>query len=308
MELIQQRINSPETLERFTKIFGAVHKVDSDRAKSMYEVEKFHFMKEIAEKNIPADVTAISAMGVFLDVVSNGLSFSSTSRHVFLMTRNVNSKRKDPSTGKDIYETRLVFSTQPDGKIYQAQRAGAIDYVTKPVMVYEGDAFSLETNERGNQIVRHTAVIPRTSTKIIAGYVYVVYPNGMREPFWMDTADLDRLKGYSERNNAKWDAASRQRVPGPANALYTSNNGQIDPGFFGAKLINFALKNVRKMTVPSANEVDDNEVVEAIAAGAPDVQQLGNRLPPVQAEPPQTATVLNPQPVSTNGQLQDEPF
>lgn len=256
-ELIKTQIEAPATLERFTKIFGAVHKVAPDTAQQMYEVEKFHFMRTLAEKGI-ADATPISSMGVFLEVVSNGLSFSSNAKHVHLMTRSVKSGRKNDK-GKDIYENRLVYSTQADGKIFQAQRAGSIEYVTKPVIVYESDEFAVGTDDQGRQIVIHKAKLPRAqNAKIIAGYVYVVFPNGNREPFWMDQSDIDRLKWYSSKNNSRWDDNAKQKVPGPANELFSSNNGQIDPGFFGTKLIQFALKNVRKAVIANAHEVEED--------------------------------------------------
>jgi recombinational DNA repair protein RecT len=239
-ELIKTRIEDPGTLEKFSKIFGAVHKVEDSEAKQMFEVEKFHFMKEVQEKGI-SDVTPISAMGVFLDVVSNGLSFASGAKHIYLMSRNVKIK----SGNQESWEKRLVFTPTPDGKIFQAQKAGAIDYVTKPVIVYEGDQFAISTDSNGDQIIRHQVQFPRSSKKIIGGYVYVVMKNGKREPFWMDIGDIERLKGYSAKQNK-----------GTANALYTSNDGQIDSGFFGAKLINFALKNVRKSGIASAFEVN----------------------------------------------------
>jgi recombinational DNA repair protein RecT len=213
----------------------------------MYEVEKFHFMRELAEKQIGQDVTAISAMGVFLEVVGNGMSFSQASKHVYIMSRSVKTANG--------YEKRLVYSTSPDGKIFQCQRAGSIDYVTKPVIVYEGDEFGIGTNDQGNQIVRHTVKVPRASQKIIAGYVYVVYKNGTREPFWMDMNDIERLKGYSAKQN-------RDRG---ANALYASGvDGQIDTGFFGAKLISFALKNVRRSVISAQHEVDEEIMEQAV--------------------------------------------
>jgi recombinational DNA repair protein RecT len=269
-ELIRKQIEAPATLDRFTKIFGAIQKVDSSAAQQMFEVEKFHFIKELSERGIQ-DVTPVSAMGTFLDVVSNGLSFASGAKHVYLMTRSVKSGRKD-GNNKDIYEKRLVFSTSPDGKIFQAQRSGAIDYVTKPVIVYEGDDFAVSTNADGEQIIRHQVKFPRSSQKIVAGYVYVVMKNGKREPYWMDLNDIQRLAGYSAKQNSRWDEGLKKKVSGEPNALYTAGQGgQIDPGFFGAKLINFALKNVRKSAIASQYEVNGDAGDAAIITGATEI-------------------------------------
>lgn len=270
-ELIRARIEAPETVTKFATLFSAIQKVETEVAKQMFEVERFHFLKECSEKGL-SDVSEISAMGCFLDVISNGLSFASGAKHVYLMSRSVKTGRKE--NNKDVYEKRLVYSTSPDGKIFQAQRAGSIDYVTKPVIVYEGDEFAVGTNEKGEQIVRHQVKFPRQSNNIIAGYVYVIQKNGMREPFWMDTNDIERLKKYSSIQNSKWDDVQKRRVPGEPNALYGNNNGQIDPGFFGAKLINFALKNVRKTGTASQFEVeadpgDDLPVIDQSSSISP---------------------------------------
>jgi hypothetical protein len=293
---IRSQIEAPETLNRFTKIFGAIQKVDDTAARQMFEVEKFHFMKEVQEKGIQ-DVTPVSAMGVFLDVVSNGLSFASGAKHVYLMTRNVKVKNGN----QESWEKRLVFSTSPDGKIFQAQRSGAIEYVTKPVIVYEGDEFAVGTNDQGEQIIRHQVKFPRTSNKIVAGYVYVVMKSGKREPYWMDLSDIQRLAGYSAKQNAKWDAAKKEKVPGDPNALYNVN-GQIDPGFFGAKLINFALKNVRKSVITSQFEVNGDMGDAAILTGTtelPEPSEDAQFTPAMVVEPVQASTpTATPSPVN----------
>jgi hypothetical protein len=98
---------------------------------------------------------------------------------------------------------------------------------------------------------------PRSSNKIIAGFVYVIFPDGVREPFWMDVDDIERLKQYSARNNRKWENGGW--VTGDPNALYSSEHGGIDAGFFGAKLINFALKNIRRAGLQGVYETEDIE-------------------------------------------------
>jgi recombinational DNA repair protein RecT len=257
---VVRKIEEQKTQEKFVELFSSVHKVSKGEANSLYKFEKFHFLNSMEEKGLMEKVTDLSAMGVFLDVVANGLSFSPQAKHVYVMSRSVKA-----SSGS--YEDRLYFQTQPDGKIFQAQKSGSIDYVTNPVIVYEGDEFAPCTNELGNQIIIiHKPSVPRKSQKIIAGYVYVVFKGGFREPTWMVKEDIDRLKGFSEKQNGRWDNTTKKRVPGNANALYTSGtDGQIDQGFFGAKLINAALKNVRKTAVPSLFEVEGEIEVEDTA-------------------------------------------
>lgn len=242
-DLIKQTIESSTSVAKFTKLVGAIKNINADKAAEIYELEKFHFMKELQEKGLQ-DCTPITAMGVFLDVISNGLSFASGSKHVYVMSRNA--KVGNPDNPQ--WEKRMGWTPTPDGKIYLCQRAKSIDHVTKPVMVYEGDEFSIGTTDKGFQYVTHKVQMPRKAgAKLIAGYVYVVLNNGDREAFWMDMTDVERLKGYSARQNKNKGA----------NELYSSNNGMIDTGFFAAKLISHALRPYRKSTIASNYQVED---------------------------------------------------
>jgi hypothetical protein len=251
MELIKKQIEDSGTLKRFTNIISVIDNVDADTAAATFEAEKYYFLKAVSNGKDLADCTPLSAMGVFLDVISGGLSFNPEYDHVYLKYRNT----KIASGGK---EKRLVYSKQPSGKVYQCQRAGSIAYVTKAVIVYEDEQFGIATNDAGFHIIRHTLVFPRKNTNIIAGYIYVVLPNGAREPFWMDTTDIDRLRGYSERDGGN----------SSANVLYSSGpNKQIDTGFFRAKLIINAVKPYSKTLKRLLNEVDDSP--EDIAAQGP---------------------------------------
>lgn len=245
MDLIKKQIESPESVAKFTRLVGAVTRQPADRAAEIYELEKFHFLKEIGEKNL-GDASQVSAMGVFLDVVSNGLSFASGAKHVYVMTRNINVGTRDTPQ----WEKRLYWSPTPDGVIYMCQRSGAVDHVTKPVMVYDGEPIKMKNVDGFLRIEHEPHAVRAKDAKLIGGYVYVVYKGGNREAFWMDMNDVSRLAGYSNKNN---------RDKG-ANALYSSGPaGTIDVGFFGAKLIKHALKNVRKNSIASVHQVDSDE-------------------------------------------------
>lgn len=230
-------IKADETKEKFGKIFSAVHRCSPEQGRQMHDAESFSFLKEIGEKNL-SHVSPVSAMGVYLDVVRNGLSFSSASKHVYMMARNA-------KVG-NAWEPRLTWDTTQDAKIFQCQRSGSIDRVTRPVIAYDGDTFK-EVLEKG---VTHVIYERNEAhgTKVIGGFVYVVYPDKTREAVILYPQDIERLKGYS----------SKQSKEGKPNALYTSApGGQIDPGFFGSKIIKFALKNIRKSgTVENAYQVE----------------------------------------------------
>lgn len=236
---LKVRIESPDTIEKFSKIFASKNGVSLAAAEQMYQVEKFNFMSQLADIK---ECTVLSTMKVFLEVVSNGLSFNSTNKHVYLMTRSF---RKGEG-----WENRLVYQVTADGRISQAVKAGSLKRVSKPVIVYEGDDFRREIINGIDQI-KHIPQQNRPEGARIEGvYTFLTFPSGDREAVFMDTNDIDRLKGYSSKQNK-----------GKANALYTSNNGQIDVGFLQTKAIKHALKNIRRTGTYGSSEIDEEGVM-----------------------------------------------
>ncbi|MFT4061108.1 MAG: recombinase RecT [Edaphocola sp.] len=191
---------------------------------------------DLAKHQLPLD----RGKTIFLEVLMAGLSFSPGSRHVYLLPSYHNS-------------TQLTYEVSPYGRIYMCQKAESVDYVTKPVIVYEGDSFRVGTNEQGHQVVLHAALQhPGNKPPIVGGYVFVVTPGGARESYWMDKADVERLRAKSRKN-----------------PLYSNFNGDIDPGFFGGKLIKHALATYRtKSIVPPAAD-EDEDAKESVETPAP---------------------------------------
>lgn len=200
---------------RFVKVFQGVYGVGEEEARQMFEVEQFTFKKQATEIAGFEECTDISITMTFLAVVSNGLTFNNSQKLVYLMTRNVKT-----ATG---FEKQLVYQTTPDGKIYLCQKAGSVKDVSKPVIVYEGDHIEVSYNH-----VTYSPKIPRNE-KIIGGFCTVTHNDGRQEVIWVDIKDIETNRKASEKQNR-----------GTANALYTSNNNQIDPGFFSSKIINAA--------------------------------------------------------------------
>lgn len=231
-------IEKEETVERFSKMFAAIHQATLQKGKEMFEVEKFNFLSRTKDLQF----TPVSGMSVFLEVVSNGLSFSQTNSHVYLMTRNHNAGTK----ASPKWEKRLVYEVSADGRIFQAVQAGAIQRVSKPIIIYDCDEISLEYRDGKEELVHKPSMDRTKDAKIKGGYCYVTHANGERELIRMDLNDIERLSKYSAKQNK-----------GNANALYTSNGGQIDVGFFQTKLIKYALKNIRKKAVYGESEVTE---------------------------------------------------
>lgn len=96
----------------------------------------------------------------------------------------------------------------------------------------EGDIFKPKLNANGEKIVEWEKKIPNASTKIIGCFIRIVKTNGAVDYEWMLEDDIERLKGFSKRNNKG----------SGANALYSSHNGGVDPGFLRTKMIKHAFK------------------------------------------------------------------
>lgn len=222
---ITPKLAVESSADKFITIFSGVHNVSSDKAKLMFETEKFSFLKKLDEQSL-SDCSPISITGAFLDVISNGLSFDKASKHVYLMSRNAKKG--------DAWEKRLIHEVTVDGIIFLASNAESISHVSRPIIVYAGDHIEIKDG-----VIHHSPVIPRQSGKIVGGFCYLHYSNGRNEGFWMDVADIPRLASYSAKQNK-----------GTANALYTSGlEGQIDIGFFQTKILKQALKNMRTKPV-----------------------------------------------------------
>lgn len=228
-------VSNPEQAQKYVSIIASVNRVDPDQAKGIYLAEVDFFMKAMESDNKLMQTTYESKLGVFVDVITNSLSFSPHLRHVYIESRSVKIK-----SNPDVWESRLTFKTSPQGKIFLCQQAGSVDHVTPPEMVYNGDLYEVVTIN-GVKNIKHQRA--GKSPTIVAGFCYVALPNGTMEGHELTIAeDIERLKGYSNRQNKGKGA----------NLLYTSDNGQIDKGFFGAKLISHSLKWYRSKRIVSS--------------------------------------------------------
>lgn len=284
---LQAQFDKPETSDKFKKFYLAMNKgVDETTAAQQYELEKFNFLNEIHTKGYN-DCTQISIMGVFLDVMSAGLTFNKQAQHVYMMTRNV--EVKQPNGQKSIWEKRLVFQIQADGKEFLAIKAGSISRTTKPIIVYRGDKWGKRTNEKGEMIPVYEYNENHTD-EIIAGFIGLKYPDGSNDFYFMEKEDIDRLKAYSKKQNER-NKDVEKRVPNP---LYSSNNGQIDIGFFKTKLMTHALNHIGKAPIAKANEVNEDFVEEQNKFTPTDTNVIvAEHDPEVNATVIESATPLN---------------
>ena len=242
LDTIKQGIERPDMSTKFASIYQSVNKCSIEQATQMAEAERFNYMSLLQDIG---DVTPISAMKVFLEVISMGLTFNQAQKQVYLIARN--------AKNGDNWEKRLNYVISVDGMIHLAEKAGSIKYVSKPIIVYEGEEFTMQI-VNGETVINHSPKLSHSpNDKMIGGYCKVVMANGDIDWTVLTLEDITRLAGYSAKQNK-----------GTPNALYTSNNGQIDKGFFQTKIIKTALKNIRKISGATSNthEVDEDLAIE----------------------------------------------
>lgn len=240
--------NLPFVEEKFTALLGHIQRVPKDVAQSMFHAEKFHFLKRINES---ADLRAcepLSLYGVFVDIAVNGLSLDPTKKLVYIIPGSVNIGSKD----SPVWVKRASLEISPQGELSIRQRDGQLKYADNVVIVYEGDTFEPGIGQDGKKYVNYKLNASHTTT-IMGAFIRIVRLDGSVDFQWLLREDIARLKGYSERKNK-----------GHANALYSSNNGQIDTGFLAAKMIKHAFKTYPKARVAGSFAALATDKVEEI--------------------------------------------
>ena len=249
--------------QKFVAMYNAIW--GTDQGTQIYEKEKFNFRKILQDKPELQKCTQLSLFGCFLDIAVNGLSLDPTGRpHCYILPRSTKTGYKDDA-GNDIYEQRSYLSITGYGELVMRQRAGQVRYVDNPVVCYEGDVFSPVLIE-GKKTVTYKAACPRKSNKVIGGFIRIVRADGTVDWSWMMEGDIERLKAYSYKNNQRWNPQTHQKE-GKANALYTSNDGGIDPGFLESKLIKHAFDGYPKVRTGKFTVFETQEETQDIDYG-----------------------------------------
>jgi hypothetical protein len=250
-----QLVDHPGVTGKFVKLYNDVH--GDGKGELMLARQKFHFLKQINETPALKECTGISLYGVFMDCAVYNYSLETGNQpDVYLMSRNVNVGTKDQPQ----WIKNAVMVVSPYGELKTRIQAGQIKYADNPVVVYQGDNFSID-----NGIVNHSPAVPRLSKEIIASYIKIVRPDGSVDYKWLLKEDWERMAGYSAKQNKS----------NGANSLYKSANGGIDPGFLMAKTIKHAFKTYPKVKLGQFSEAqvtdaplaDGNNIPENIDYG-----------------------------------------
>lgn len=247
--------------QKFIQMYNSIH--GTDKGVQMYHKEVFNFQKLLQENPALQECSQMSLYGCFLDMAVNGLSLDPTGKpHCYLVPRKSKTGHKDKD-GKDIYEKRAAVSITGYGELVMRMRAGQVKYVDNPVVVYEGDTFSIGL-DHGVKRITYSAAIPRKSNRIIGAFIRIVRNDGSEDYQWLLEGDIDRLKGFSEKANSFWDNTKKQRVTGKANELYSSNSGQIDSGFLENKMIKHAFDAYPKVRIGKFTQMQSVEEPETV--------------------------------------------
>jgi hypothetical protein len=181
-----------------------------------------------------------------MDVAAQGLSFDATKKLCYLVPSRANMGTREAPK----WETRATLQISPYGELAIRQMVGQIQGCDAPVVVYHGDHFECGNGPQGKYV--DYKLKTTHSTEITACFMRIIKKDGTIDFFWLLKEDILRLKGYSEKKNN-----------GTANALYTSVNGSIDPGFLRAKTIKHAFYAYPKVKVGAFTTIQEDPEDEA---------------------------------------------
>jgi len=237
--------------ESFISTFSKIHKKSIDEATMIYEKESMYFKKAVSGSDKLQKCTRISLYSAFIEIAIQGISIQPGQKsEAYLGSRGVNIGSK---TEKKYIET-CMLSITAYGELNMRIAAGQIIRMKNPIVLYEGDHFQPLTNQRGELYVDYKPAIPRKSQKIYGAWVCIELPGNSLDFKWMLEDDIARLMNYSipKFGNER----------GAANALYTANEGQIDPGFLEAKTIKHAMRAYTKLRVSDIASFEGEETEE----------------------------------------------
>lgn len=272
MEITKSHINSlaaielaadPGVMQKFVELYNKIHGVKDGQMIAHKEV--FNYRKLLAENPTLRECENLSLYGCFLDVAVNKLSLEG-GKHpdCYLTPRSVNVGTRDNKQ----YVKRAVLNISPYGELKMRMNSGQIKYADNPIVVYEGDKFKVGLGESGKLVVKeYEAAVPRKKdAKIIACFIRIERYDGSYEMPYLDSEAIERLKGYSSRQNN-----------GSPNALYTSNGGQIDTGFLKAKTIKHAFSAYPKVRTSDFSQLDPmDESTQHVDYGFDTAEGSGN--------------------------------
>lgn len=236
-----------------------MHGMKEIDAVGVFERELRYYKRAVSESEKLKQCTGISLVSAFLELSIQRLSLQPGQKaDCYLEARSakitVPEQRGDKTVNveKWVQVCRLVLSAY--GELNLRIQSGQIIRMNNPIVIYEGDHFQPKTTDRGELTVEYWPAIPRQSNKIIGCWVSMILPHNGIDFKWLLLDDIQRLAEYSKPKTR----ATADYTP-QANALYTANDGQIDPGFLEAKTIKHAFRSKTKLKVSDAIAFEDDQ-------------------------------------------------
>lgn len=277
------------TVLQYINILMKVHRMSREEAETIYEKESLYYRKSFMTNDKLHQCTGISLYSAFLEGATNNLSIQPGQKsEAYLESRSTKVKQNGAA---DSWIQTASFVITAYGELNLRIRSGQIIRMNNPIILYEGDHFQPKSNERGELTIEYLPAIPRQSKKIFGSYVCIVLPNNGIDFKWLLQDDIDRLKGYSLKQNKT-----------SANALYTSNDGSIDPGFLSTKTIKHAMAAYTKLRI--GEFVSFEGEIEEVEASDTFKSEIENKQP--QTAP--TTQKQKPKPGAPIIVTDDDPF
>ena len=240
--------------QQFIDVYNMIWKEGGEAA---YERESINFNRQLRDNEKLRKCTGLSVFFAFIDLAVQRLTLETGSQALcYLLPRSY--KVGIDGKGNDMYELRCNLTRSGYGELVLRARAGQILHADNPVIVYEGDEFSYGEAD-GRKFVNYRCCFPRKSERVVACFIKITRVDGTADYSVMLENDWRRLSEYSEKNNSYYDKKTQQRV-GRANALYSSNNGQIDVGFLIAKCIKHAFKTYPRVEIGRGTQLESSVI------------------------------------------------
>lgn len=192
--------DDPRVRKKFVNLYNQVH--GAENGEMMFMAEKFHFCKLLQENPKLQKCTSLSLYGALMDVAVNQISIDPQKKLAYLVPQNVNIGTKQ--TPK--YELRARLDIDGRGELLMRQRAGQVQHVENPTLVYEGDAFLPGADKNGKKVLlKYEKAVPRKSDNIIAVFMNIVRPDGSSEFICFERERIDAWRSASKSpNSAAW--------------------------------------------------------------------------------------------------------
>ena len=242
---------------QFITTLMKIHRISQEEAETIFSKESLYYRKSFQTNAKLMECTGISLYSAFLEIAVNNLSIQPGQKsEAFLESRSTKVKQNGAA---DSWIQTANFVITAYGELNLRIRSGQIIRMNNPIILYEGDHFQPKTNDRGELTIEYMPCIPRKSKTIFGSYVCIVLPNNGIDFKWLLLDDIERLKNYSLKQNRT-----------SANALYTSQDGGIDPGFLSTKTIKHAMAAYTKLRIGEfvsfEGEIEEVEASPSFAA------------------------------------------